>query len=199
VAASVRSRFDSRLSFIGSIPADRKQRGAMRFTVPPLDTGSYALAYWCGGCRSSEQGVTVQQSPELRIVAPQSETCPVTPPSGSRPVGARPPAAGWDLQGNGTLWVLLPLSRTLATNELGGYKMFWIGQQGISPFTRLIVQYRLLESGSAPVAAQTGSGTFMGYDGPSWASRMSFQPGCWQITGRLLDASLSFVVQVGEN
>jgi hypothetical protein len=36
----------------------------------------------------------------------------------------------------------------------------------------------------------------VGYDGPSWASRMSFQPGYWRITGHLLDASLSFVVQV---
>ena len=108
------------------------------------------------------------------------------------------PAAnvGEVMKGNGTLWALLPLSRTLTTNELGGYKMFWIGQQGISPFTRLSVQYRLLEPGSPFVSAQTGSGTLTGYDGPSWASRMSFQPGCWQITGRVLDASLSFVVQV---
>jgi hypothetical protein len=195
-AASVRSRFDSRLSFIGSIPADRKQRGNMRFTVPPLDAGSYVLAYWCSGCLAHEQGVTFQRSPLLQIAAPPAGTCPVTQPSGTVPRGAPPPAAGWSLQGNGTLWVLLPVSRTLTTNELGGYKMFWIGQRGISPFERLTVQYRLLEPESAPVSAQTGSGTLLGYDGPSWASRMSFQPGCWQITGHLLDASLSFVVQV---
>jgi hypothetical protein len=27
-------------------------------------------------------------------------------------------------------------------------------------------------------------------------SQMGFEPGCWQITGRLGDVSLSFVVQV---
>jgi hypothetical protein len=42
----------------------------------------------------------------------------------------------------------------------------------------------------------TVHGTLGGYDGPSWASRMAFQAGCWHVTGRVLDASLSFVVQV---
>jgi hypothetical protein len=54
----------------------------------------------------------------------------------------------------------------------------------------------MLDEAAAPAVAQAVPGTLMGYDGPSWASRMDLQPGCWKITGRLLDVSLSFVVQV---
>jgi hypothetical protein len=60
------------------------------------------------------------------------------------------------------------------------------------------VRYWPLDTPSSPVTAQVVSGTLVGYDGTSssWASRMSFQPGCWQIAGRLGDVSLRFIVQV---
>jgi hypothetical protein len=108
------------------------------------------------------------------------------------PAGAPPLANGWNYHGNGSLWALLPPNGILVTNSLGGYKMPWVARVG----GRFTVQYRMLDLASAPATAQTVPGTLTGYDGPSWASRMSFQPGCWQITGRLLDVSLSFVAQI---
>jgi hypothetical protein len=44
-AATVRTRFDSRLSFIGSVRASRQTRSRLRFTVPAVDAGTYVLAY----------------------------------------------------------------------------------------------------------------------------------------------------------
>jgi hypothetical protein len=74
--------------------------------------------------------------------------------------------------------------------------MLWVARDWTVVSGSFGVQYRMLDAPSAPQTAQTVSGTLGGYAGPSWASRMSFQPGCWQVTGRLLDMSLSFVVQV---
>jgi hypothetical protein len=54
------------------------------------------------------------------------------------------------------------------------------------------VWYWTLDPPSAPLTARTG--TLTGSD-PTM-SQMSFEPGCWQITGRLGDVSLSFVVHV---
>ena len=60
----------------------------------------------------------------------------------------------------------------------------------------LQVQYRRLDPPFEPIIATTIAGTLSIWDGPSWASRMYFQAGCWQVTGRVGDVSLSFVVKV---
>lgn len=188
VAASVRTRFDSRLSFIGSVRASRHAR--LVFTVPALEAGRYALAYWCRGCLPRGKSLGVQASPKLRVTAPAGEGCQTTRPNGNRPSGAPPAWTGWNHHGNGQLSVLLRSDGTVVTNPLGGYKMRWLASPGVSgPLT---VWYRLLDPPSAPLTARTG--TLNGSD--STMSQMSFEPGCWQITGRLDDVSLSFVVQV---
>jgi len=189
--AAVRSRFDPRLSFIGSVGASRPAR--LSFTVPPLEPGSYALAYWCRGCLPPDKGVVTQASVALRVNAPAVEGCPTTTPNGKAPPGVS--RSTWDFHGNGALSVLLPPNAdALTTNSLGGYKMFWVAKRGVSG--SFFVNYRMLEPPSAWVDSVTVRGSLGAYDGPSWASRMSFEPGCWQITGRVLDVSLSFVVQV---
>lgn len=189
IAATVRSRFDSRLSFIGSVRSSRHAR--MLFTVPPLETGRYALAYWCRGCLPRADGVRVQASPAFRFSAPTGNGCPSTP-NGNSPPGETPQPT-FRFHGNGQLWVFLRTNGTLVTNSLGGYKMRWYAKEGLSaPFT---VRYRLLDPPSGSFTARTG--TFGGYYGPSSTmSQMTFSPGCWQVTGRLLDVSLSFVAQV---
>jgi hypothetical protein len=91
--------------------------------------------------------------------------------------------------------VLLPRnSPTLTTNALGGYKMFWVGRLGL--FGVFTVNYRRVDTQSKSVRATTVTGSLSGYDRPSWASRMSFEPGCWHISARVLDVGLSFVTQV---
>ncbi|MBA3376404.1 MAG: hypothetical protein H0U00_11445 [Actinobacteria bacterium] len=190
VAASVRSRFDPRLSFIGTVRASRQARSV--FTVPPLEAGRYALAYWCRGCLPRGKGIGIQASPRLRVTVPAGEGCPTTKPNGNVPPLAPGSWTGFQWHGNGALWTWLRPDGILVTNALGGEKKIWIAKE--SGLFR--VRYWMLDPPSSPVTAQVISGTLSGYDGPSWASRMSFQPGCWQITGRLGDVSLSFVVQV---
>lgn len=191
VAASVRSRFDSRLSFIGTVRASRQAR--IVFTVPPLESGRYALAYWCRRCLTRGKGLGVQASPKLRVTAPAGEGCPTTKPNGNVPPVAPGAWSGFHWHGNGALWVWLRPDGILVTNALGGEKKIWVAKEW---GRTLSVNYRTLDTPSAPITAPVVSGTLSGYDGPSWASRMSFQPGCWQISGRLGDVSLSFVVQV---
>lgn len=192
VARAVLSRFDSRLSFVGTVRASRHAR--LVFTVPPLAAGSYALAYWCRGCLPHGKSIGSQASPLLRVNAPAGEACPTTKPNGNVPRGAPTSWSGFQWHGNGALWVFLRPDGVLMANALGGWKQVWVAEQWVSE--SLAVHYRMLDPASAPLTARVGSGTLTGYDGPSWASRMSFQPGCWQITGRRRDVTLSFVVQV---
>lgn len=194
-AASVRSRFDARLRFIGSVTVSRATRGRLRFTVPPLAAGSYVLVYWCRGCVPRRDGVGVRASPVLRVEAPTgSEPCPVTKPNGSVPSGVIP-SAHW--HGNGTLWASLPLDGIYAL-ETGEDTLFekriWLAKVGLT--AKLNVKYRRLEPPSPARTAVTIPGTLSGYEGPSWASREYLTAGCWEVSGRISDISLSFVVQV---
>jgi hypothetical protein len=191
-ATTVRSRLDPRLSFIGSVRA--LPRARLVFTVPPLEPGRYALAYWCRGCVPLGRSLAVQRSPTLSVAAPAGEGCPATKPNRKAPPGVQGSSTIFDWHGNGALWVFLRPDGTLVTNALGGWKQIWVAKPWASG--SLLVRYRRLDEPSPPIAAQVVSGTLGGYGGPSWASRMSFQPGCWQITGRLGDATLSFVAQV---
>jgi hypothetical protein len=190
-AVSVRSRLDQRLHFIGTIASSPRARRV--FTVPPLDPGTYALAYWCRGCLPHGVKVAVERSPLLRVQAPDTDGCPVTAPNGDAPPGA--PRTGWRYFGNGQLAVLLPPSSpSVTTNSLGGYKMLWIARPGV--FGAFSVTYRRLDVPSSTLRATTVRGSLSGFDGPSWASRMSFEPGCWEIWARVDDVSLGFVGDV---
>jgi hypothetical protein len=190
IRESLRSRFDSRLSFIGSV---RSSHGArMRFTMPPLEPGTYSLAYWCRNCLPRAEGVSVQAGSTLRVSAPTGGGCASTLPNGNPPTRETSPIA-FRFHGNGQLSAFLRTDGTLVTNALGGYKMRWRAKEGGSaPFT---VRYRLLDPPSAPLTARTG--TFGGSYGPaSTMSQMGFTAGCWQITGRLRDVNLGFVTKV---
>ena len=111
LAPEVHSRFDPRLHFVGSVTPDRNGRGLQTFSVPPLDSRTYTLAYWCPGCAASSRGRTffVQRPDQfaqryrsrtlLRIDTTQA--CPVTLPNSNRPPG-QPPNLAW--YGNGLLW-----------------------------------------------------------------------------------------------
>jgi hypothetical protein len=50
VAASVRSRTDPRLVRVGMLVPDRNGHGVLKFRVPQLPPGTYAVAAWCPGC-----------------------------------------------------------------------------------------------------------------------------------------------------
>jgi hypothetical protein len=59
------------------------------------------------------------------------------------------------------------------------------------------VRYHRLDVPAPAISAETVRGTWHGFTGTaSWASRMHFGEGCWNVTGRVRDVSLSFVLEV---
>ena len=191
--ANVRSRFDPRLTLIGSVA---RTRATVTFTVPPLEPGLYSLAYWCSRCKFARgKHLAVLRTPLLRIEEQSSPGgCPVTTPNGHAPPGAQPSIY---LHGTGALWVFLPLDGVFETRETDGAlfnKMIWLatGPGG----RRLLVRYERLDAATSPLSAETIAGQLSGYNGESWASRMHFTVGCWKVTGRVGDASLVFVVEI---
>ena len=187
-AGEVRRATDLRLYPVGSLtPKSRR----LRVTVPSFATGTYVLA-WCRACGSA--ALTVVRNPILRIEAPpESNSCPTTRPNGGAPAGVQ--SAG-GFYGNGSLAVGVPPDGVLRSHDPDGKlfdKMVWVGTTFRGT---LRVAYRRLEVTAPAIRAVTVAGTLEGYNGPSWASRMYFDRGCWEITGRVGNASLSFVVAV---
>jgi hypothetical protein len=56
VAASVRSHTDLRLVLAGTLVPDKNGHGVLKFRVPQLHTGTYAVAAWCPGCAADSFG-----------------------------------------------------------------------------------------------------------------------------------------------
>jgi hypothetical protein len=222
VAGEVSSRFDPRLHFVGRIVPDKKYRGVLGFTVPPLDPGDYAVAAWCPGCAQHSFGRTffVQVVPEgsryrvsgsLHVRLPSAAgSCPATlrgaggPPPGL--AGRMPPS--WFPQtpvwhGNGFLWTSVPLDGTFVprpeqTQPDGSVltKLYWFaaGVHG-----DLTLRGERLDATSPPlVVHRVNRGTMAGFRGSgTWATPVTFpSEGCWRLTARVRDISLSYVVEV---
>jgi hypothetical protein len=203
LTAQVHSRLDSRLSFVGSIVPDKNFRGVLTISVPPLDADEYTIAYWCPACAAHSRGRTffVQEPDQfvpryraqglLRIGAGAS--CPVTLPNRNRPPG-RPRSAFW--HGNGLLWTRLNPDGVYAVSpdRVGsdgsiGNKLLWVttppwrppavsGERVDAPAPRLRVS-----------EANRGSSDFM--------IPVTFPTaGCWRLSARVGDISLTYVVRV---
>lgn len=194
VARRVRSRLDSRLHFIGRLGLGRPGRSALSFTVPPLESGSYALVY------SSGRTLLAGERHRLRVVAPPASaaTCPVTIPNRNRPLGPMPMR-----HGNGLLWTGLPRDGTvvLSPDNVGPdgsifwTKLIWIAAGVFAG--GLDVRVQRLDASAPVLRPDVVSGHLSGWSGPSWAARMRFSSeGCWKVTGRVDDVSLSFVIKV---
>jgi hypothetical protein len=196
VAGEVGSRFDRRLHYVGRIVPDRDGRGVLRFRVPPLDTGAYAVAAWCPECARYSLGRSffVQTVPEvsryrrwmgLRVRLPDAtETCPVT-------------RGRYD---NGFLSVDLRggvLSRPRDPDGTLSDKLGWLPRKGFTG--QLTVRGERLDGpGKLNVISVNWGYASSGpaADG-SWASAVRFpSAGCWRITGRVRDVSLTYVVRV---
>jgi hypothetical protein len=191
VAGEVASRFDPRLHFVGRIVPDRNSRGVLSFRVPPLDTGAYALAYWCPGCARFSRGVKfgVQTVPEvsryrrwmsLRVRLPSAaETCPVT---------------GEGVYGNGFLSTTLPTDGVIWGRRNPDGTIFekpgWIPHRGTGGWDLTVRGERVDGPGELRVLG-------VNWGGGSWRTALTFSTeGCWRITGRMGDIALSYVVKV---
>ena len=191
VAGEVGSRYDKRLHFAGVLVPDKHSRGVLSFRVPPLDTGPYALAYWCPGCARFSRGVKfgVQTVPKvsryrrwmgLRVRLPDAATtCPVS---------------GEGTYGNGLLSTTLPVEGVLAAPRRAdglSAKLPWTPHTPYPEGELVVAGERLDGDGELRVhTVRWGTGN-------SWRTAVSFpSAGCWRITGRVRDVSLSYVVRV---
>jgi len=203
VAATVRTRFDPRLRFVGELAPDRNGHGVLTFQLPPLDSGTYVEAVSCPGCALYSRGRTffvlsLSDSSRYRdlmvltVTMPNAaERCPVTRPN------MRP--GGFTMYGNGFLSTRVLVDGGLLTRrERDGTlftKLGWLPRKGFAG--TLTVRGERLDAPASPMQVL---GVHWGYSSSgrgSWASAIAFpSEGCWRITGRVGDISLSYVVRV---
>ena len=189
---AVRSRLDRRLSFVGTLAKDRRGRGTLTFSVPPLAAGSYELASW-----SRRRGIAIQRSARLELLSTSS--CPVTLPNLNRPPG-QPRDVPW--YGNGLLWAgvehdgtyTVPADRVGPDGTIGD-KLLWVTTP---PWQKPTVSGERIDAPAEPLrVTRVNTGSFSGAANPSHMSPVGFATeGCWRLTARLGDLSLVYVVQV---
>jgi hypothetical protein len=187
ISATVRSRFDPRLHFIGRIVPDRRMRGLLSFVVPPLETAAYDIVFWCPECAGGRGNRIFGMWPELRIrMRDPSAACPVTR----------------GVHGNGFLSVTLPANGVLAMiREPDGTffnKLGWLPKKGFGGELEVRGD-RLDAPGRLRVLQVSWGHVFVnGVRGRgSWRSAVTFpSEGCWRLTGRVADISLSYAVEV---
>ncbi len=208
LADQVHSRFEARLNFVGRIVPDRNFHGLTMFSVPPLDAGSYTIAYWCPGCAAYSGGRTffVQDPDEwvphyraqalLRVTT--TKACPVTLPNQNRPPG-QPRSMSW--YGNGLLWAGISSTGTYAAppSQVGadgsiGNKLLWVTTP---PWRKPTISGERLDAPGKLRVLGVNTGSFSNVDRPSHMSPVLFPTaGCWRLTARLGDVSLTYVVSV---
>lgn len=209
LVAQVHSRFDARLTFVGSIVSDKKGRGIMKFGVPPLDAGSYTIAYWCPACARYSRARTFFVQDVDQFVEPyrsqallrieSTASCPVTFPNGNRPPG-QPRSVSW--YGNGLLWAGLTTDgvysvspdRVDADGSIGN-KLLWVTTP---PWRSPALSGERLDEPAAPLRVLgMNQGSFSSATNPSFMSPVIFPAaGCWRLKARVGDVSLTYVVSV---
>jgi hypothetical protein len=209
VAAQVHSRLDRRLTFVGAIVPDKNSRGLLTFSVPPLDAGTYTLAYWCPACATYSRGETffVQRAEQFvqryraqaLLSIATTPSCPVTLPNGNRPPG-QPRNVSW--YGNGMLWAGVapdgvwahPPDRVGADGSIGD-KLLWVTTP---PWRAPTLTGERIDAPAPPLhVLRMNQGSFSSAANPSFMSPVSFpSAGCWRLTSRLGDLSLTYVVEV---
>jgi hypothetical protein len=128
-------------------------------------------------------------------VSPATQlTCPVTQPNGNPPPGESPSS---DHHGNGVLWTVLPPEgralvppeQAQADGTLSLDWPWWQWKEG-----QLTITGRRLGAFAAPLQANIIEGT--GEIGPQSSKLLFPEKGCWEITGKVGNAELTFVILV---
>ena len=151
------------------------------------------------GCSSltglAEQ--TLTPTPESAIPASTRAACRVTIPNTSTPPGEKPDSL---YHGNGVLWTeFLPESTVIfrpgGPGEVepdGSLAMKWPWWRGVRG--NLTIEGQRLDATAPPLRADIPQG--YGDSGFQATALIFPTEGCWQVTGKVGDASLTFVVLV---
>lgn len=129
------------------------------------------------------------------VVEPSTVSCPVTAPNGSLPPGET--NASEYYLGNGKLWTSLwPDGKVYMEpynqKSDGSFSMKWGWVRGVSG--PLSIEGRRLDADAEPLRAFIPSG--YGETGFQVSELIFPTVGCWEVTGHVGDASLTFITQV---
>ena len=204
VAPRVASRFDRRLEFVGALVPDRNGRGMLTFAVPPLAPGAYGLAYWCPGCAAYSRGRTFWVQRVDRSIATRYRPLMllrVTASAAARGCRVTVPNGPERRLGNGFLSVWLPPGGVLSRGpEPDGSifdKLGWLPTRIDGERSVLTVHGRRLDARSRPLRVLAVNWGYSSNGRGSWASAVLFpSEGCWRVTGRVRDITLSYVIEV---
>ncbi len=133
--------------------------------------------------------------PPTPVPAQNVFLCPITQPNGSTPPGEAPSNM---YLGNDLLWtVLWPEGRVVMTEAHnrepdGSLSMKWGWWRGVAG--PLSIEGRRLDAEAAPLRADIPQG--YGETGFQVSALVFPTTGCWEVTGRVGDASLTFVTEV---
>lgn len=192
LAAGVRSVESPRLNYVGTLVPDARGRGLLRLAVPPLDPGRYVVASWCPTCPTagSRGRARIHRDTSLQILP--AELCP------AESAGARPPPI--PAYGNGLLSTSVPQPGTIvAEAEPDGslfQKLGWIPNRILGGLNLTVRGERVDEVAPPMRVLRVSWGTSSDGRG-SWASAVLFpSEGCWRISGRVADVSLTYTVRV---
>jgi glycerophosphoryl diester phosphodiesterase len=151
--------------------------------------------------------VLTLMTPSSAMSAPDDDavatppSCPVTAPNGEQPpAGEHVFGRGPGGHGNDALWtnlwtwgvgaIRVPPDHVNADGSLGGMKWpWWRGVPG-----RLTIEGRRLDAAAPPLRADIPDG--YGDRGFQVSGLIFPTTGCWEVTGRVGEASLTFVVEV---
>jgi hypothetical protein len=139
---------------------------------------------------------SLPSAPPTGSGAPARRTCPVTRPNGSVPPGESANTPGAQYHGNGAIWTdLWQKGRfvagpddLLADGSIVMKVPWWRAVTGV-----LRVDGRRLDGPAPPLRARADSYGPTGFQATSVIFPVE---GCWQVTGRAADASLSVVLVV---
>ncbi len=161
----------------------KRQVATLEAKVRKLETTTRLLA------GANESSLKRERALARRVAA--HDPCPITLPNGSPPPGR---TAGTEFHGNGAIWVGLYTANVVVDEpepdaSVDAKLGWWRGVPG-----RLTITGRRLDGTAAPLTASVPDG--YGESGFQ-ATALSFPtPGCWEITGRAGEATLTFVTLV---
>lgn len=138
--------------------------------------------------------VSVTSIPEAVTPAATPFSCPITLPNGTAPPGMPPSPT---LHGNGKLWVTLHADGRIPVRPENVSPSGWLGVK--LPWWRavrgtLTIEARRLDAPARPARATVPDG--YGDIGFQASGVLFPSPGCWEVTGRVGESSLTFVVLI---
>jgi hypothetical protein len=140
---------------------------------------------------------TFEVPPKISAATPQPidlPACPVTVPNGSTPPGE---AYSPEHHGNGELWtvlwpdgnIVIGPQDIMPDGSLSAKSLWWRGVKG-----QLTIEGRRLDAEASPLRADIPGG--YGDSGVQATALIFPTEGCWEVTGRVGDAALTFVTRV---